>query len=198
MHDEAAAVVEAYRGAMRSETVERTPAGATQDAGLELRRNRFGSQEMTIESVALRAAGGREVAELAAGSALTVELGLRAHAAGIEDAIVSVAISEMANGVTVVDATTAADGIRTGSADEGLTVTIDFDRLELQPGEYSVDVGVHRPDWEYAYDFHWQAHPLLVTGLGTGQGMYRPPWSWRVSRGLPSAPSADAVPTERR
>jgi lipopolysaccharide transport system ATP-binding protein len=200
LYDDASKVVEAYRDAMRSETVARTPpAEESGDGGeLELQRNRFGSQEVTIDSVALLGAAGTPVAELASGDSLTVELGLSAHADGVDDAVVSVSVSRMEDGVVVVDATTEADGVRTGSAEGGLTVTIDFERLDLQPGEYSVDVGVHRPDWDYAYDFHWQAHPLLVTGPGSGQGVYRPPWSWRVSRGLPGGAEPDAVPTRPR
>ena len=197
MIDKATVVVDAYRDAMRSETVARTPSTGGSEGGLELRRNRFGSQELTIDSVALRDADGREVAELREGAALTVDLAIRSHREGIEDATVSVSISRMDDGVSAVDVTTEADGVRTGTADDGLTVTVEFARLELVPGEYSVDVGVHQAEWEYAYDFHWQAHPLRVVGRGGGEGYYRPPASWRVSRGLPGAAPPDAVPTER-
>jgi lipopolysaccharide transport system ATP-binding protein len=197
MSADAATVVEAYRETMRSETLARTPSGPSQGA-LELRRNRFGSQEATIDFVALRGSEGRVVEELREGMSLTVELGIRAHAEGIEDAVVSVSVSRLQDGIVAVDATTEADGVRVGSPGDGLTVTVEFERLDLVPGEYAVDVGVHHRDWEYAYDYHWQAHPLRVVGRAGGQGYYRPAASWRVSRGLPGAELPDPMPTEGR
>ena len=191
MFDDAAVVVDAYKDAMRSETLARTPSGDTGKGDLELRRNRFGSQELTIDSVRLLGPAGTVVDEITTGGSLGVELAMTAHQPGIEDAIVSVSISREEDGLVVVDATTEADGLRTGSADDGLTVTVDFERLDVQPGEYRVDVGVHRADWEYAYDYHWQVHELHVSGVGGGEGMYRPELSWRVNRG-------GGVPTERR
>ena len=37
-----------------------------------------------------------------------------------------------------------------------------FPRLPLIPGCYYINVGLYPTNWDYAYDYHWQMHPLLV------------------------------------
>jgi lipopolysaccharide transport system ATP-binding protein len=93
-----------------------------------------------------------------------------------------VAVHRVSDGVVCFDGSTDADGVRVGSLDEPLRVRLDFDRLDLVPGEYVVDVGVYEPNWAHAYDFHWQAYPLQVTGPHSGGGVFRPPHSWDVGR----------------
>ena len=62
----------------------------------------------------------------------------------------------------------------------GLRVSLGLERLDLVPGDYLLDVGIHSPNWEYAYDFHWQAYPLRVTGRSAGEGMLRPAHRWEA------------------
>jgi lipopolysaccharide transport system ATP-binding protein len=191
MYDDATTVVEQYRDAMRSETLGRTPAPeARSDDGLELRRNRFGSQQVTIDEVGILDEAGRQVDEIATGSGLSVTLAIQARDAGIRDAIASVSITRVRDGIAGVDTTTELHGLPAAGSGESLRVALEFDRLDLVPGDYSVDVGVHEAAFAYAYDFHWQAYRLNVTGRGGGEGLYRPAMSWRVGR--------DAVPTEPR
>jgi lipopolysaccharide transport system ATP-binding protein len=184
---EAGEVVEAYRSDMRSETLERTPAPAPagEDEGastLELRRNRFGTQEVVVEDVALVGPDERPVRELGTGAPLTVTLALRPRDAAVERVIVGVAIHRVADGTICYDASTEADGVDLGRVEDRLDVALVFERLDLLPGDYAVDVGVYAPDWAVAYDYHWQAYGLTVTGRGGDRGVFRPPHRWTVAR----------------
>src|SRR5215208_1583939 len=71
------AVVAAYRDAMHSETRDRTPPPAQTSGDLELRRNRFGSQEATIVDVELRDGVGRPASTMPSGGPLEVSFVVR-------------------------------------------------------------------------------------------------------------------------
>ncbi len=78
VHAEAGEVIEEYENAMRSETVDRTPratASSTTD-GLELGRNRLGSQEATIDSVWI--AGHDADLTIRSGAAMDVRMEIKA------------------------------------------------------------------------------------------------------------------------
>jgi lipopolysaccharide transport system ATP-binding protein len=178
---EAASVVAEYETAMYSTTIDRTPAPTGDQGGaLELRRNRLGTQEVTIDSVTLRGPDGVPTEEIATGRRLTVSLRLSSHLESVSEPIVGVAIHRASDGVVCYDSSTAADGVRLGIVTDAVTVELEFERLDLLPGEYLFDVGVYRSDWAFAFDFHWQAYPLRVGG-GTGEkGVFRPPHRWEV------------------
>ncbi|HSD78535.1 MAG TPA: ABC transporter ATP-binding protein [Solirubrobacteraceae bacterium] len=174
-------VVGEYRDAMLSATVERTPAApAGAEGELELRRNRLGSQELTIEEVVLAGADGRPVTEIVTGGSLTVRMTLAAHASVPGDPIVAVSIQRVRDSAVCLDSNTLADGVRVGRVEDGRVVSITYERLDLLPGDYAVEVGVYRPDWEYAYDTHLQAYPLRVVGRGEALGIFRAPHHWGV------------------
>ena len=175
-------VVEEYRERMQSETRNRTPPVDGNGAGtLELRRNRFGSQELTIERVALRGPEGSPATEVASGSPLSVAVELDNHSAPVEDPIVGVSIHRAADGVVAYDCNTESAGVRLGRVAGTASITLLLEHLDLEPGEYMVDVGVYEPAWAYAYDFHWQAYPLRVLGLVSGSGLARPAQRWTVA-----------------
>ena len=180
---DSATVIDAYVDAMRSDTLERTPApsGNGEDgAGLELRRNRFGSQELTIDSVRLEGRDGAASGRLSSGSALSVTLDLLPRLGPIPDPIVGVAIHRLGDALVCYDANTEGAGVRIGTVAERTSVTLAFERLDLLPGDYAIDVGVYQAQWEHAYDFHWQAYPLSVVGRATDKGVFRPPHHWVV------------------
>jgi lipopolysaccharide transport system ATP-binding protein len=178
---EAASVVAEYQTAMYSATVERTPPPSAADSALELRRNRLGTQEMTIDSVTLLGADGMPTAEIASGQPLKLALQISSHLESVSDPIVGFAIHRASDGVVCYDTSTAADGVWLGSVADSVTVELQLERLDLLPGEYLIDVGAYRSDWAYAFDYHWQAYPLRVLG-GTGEkGVFRPPHRWEVS-----------------
>jgi len=183
----AAEVAGEYADAMRSETIERTPALAPAGgaAGLELKRNRFGSLELTIENVLLPdevESGGR--------LGVTVEVASRVDYE-VVDPIASVTVSRARDGVVCCDLSTEAAGVRLGRVGEGgLRVSLGLEKLDLVPGDYLLDVGIHSPDWEYAYDFHWQAYPLRVTGRSAGEGLLSPDHRWEAG---PLEPADDGT-----
>lgn len=181
MAGDAATVVGEYREAMRSDTVERTPAaGDAGGDGLELRRNRFGSQELQIARVEILDGTGAPTREVATGDPLRIVLELRGESP-VDDPIVGVSLHRVDDGVVCWDVNTESDGVRLGRVDRA-TVEIEVASVDLVPGEYAFDPGVYRGDWSYALDYHWQAYPLRVTGRAGGQGVARPPLQWVVRR----------------
>jgi lipopolysaccharide transport system ATP-binding protein len=164
----------AYADAMRSETMARTPAAAASGpAGLELRRNRWGSLELTIERVDMP-----ECAE--SGDRLAIEIEIASRAGyEVTDPIATITIARACDGLVCCDLSSEAAGVRLGRVGvEGLRVSLGIDRLDLAPGDYLVDAGVYSPGWEHAYDFHWQAYPLRVSGRSVGVGLFSPAHRW--------------------
>lgn len=181
---DAATVVGEYRDAMRSDTLAQTPppdASAPSDGDLELRRNRFGNQAVTIEDVVFRGADAVPTTETVSGAPLALTLTLRRKDATVADPIVGVAIHRVEDGLVCWDGNTEADGMRIAEVDAPVEIELNFTRLDLLPGEYLVDVGVYDRDWNGAYDFHWQAYPLTVVGHRGDKGVFRPPHGWRVA-----------------
>ena len=175
-------VVAAYRDAMSSETRARTPAPTGEDTGtLELRRNRFGSQEAGVVDVRLLAPDGVEVQEVNVGGAIEVAAVLDVPAGtAVDEPIAAVALVRAADGVVCYDTSTGAEGIALGVLDGRRAVSLVFDRLDLFPGEYYVDVGLYEANWRYAYDYHWHAYSFRVVGHASDSGVYRPPHVWQV------------------
>jgi lipopolysaccharide transport system ATP-binding protein len=79
-----------------------------------------------------------------------------------------------------LDSNTEVDGVRVGPVRDEITVRLRYERLDLLPGDYAVEVGVYEPDWEYAYDTHLKAYPVRVVGRGEGHGVFRAPHRWEV------------------
>jgi lipopolysaccharide transport system ATP-binding protein len=175
----AEAVVDEYREAMRSATVERTPPQGGGEEELELRRNRFGSQELVIEE--FRILGSAE-GELEVGGRLDVRFGLRPTRGPVHGPIVGVSIRRIGDEVLCYDGSTKADGVLIGDVDAPLDVELSFPHLDLLPGRYVLDVGVYEATWAFAYDYHWHAYGLTVIGAASDRGVFRPRHAWRVGR----------------
>ena len=179
---ESLAVVDAYRGAMRSRTVAMTPPPQqTTDAGLELRRNRYGSQEVTITGVTLRREGGELTDSIRSGGALAVWVELQSHIGPVADALVAVALRRASDGVVCSDSNTETDGVSVGVGWSPTAVQIVYERVDLLPGDYDVEVGVYAAAWEYAYDVHFNAYSLRVIGSREAGGVFRAPHRWVVT-----------------
>jgi lipopolysaccharide transport system ATP-binding protein len=160
-------VVDDYREAMHSETFERTPApddDEAEDGALVLQRNRFGSQEVTIEDVQI--AGTAAAGAIPEGGPLTIRLRLRREGAAVTSPIVGVSIhrAEGEEDVTCCETSTDADDVTLEDLRGELLVTFRWDDVELRPGSYLVDVGVYEAGWAFAYDYHWHVYPLKVLG----------------------------------
>jgi len=172
----AEAVLAAYRDAMHEQTLARTPTGAPDELGLELGRNRFGSQEMRITAVRICDARGRAADEIESGTSFSVELDVDRR--GLEERpIVSVAVARPSDHVELVDVNSER-ALLSSPAGGPLTIRAEFPPLEVVPGRYRVSVGIYPPGWGHAYDYHWEAYPLRVTGAGAaGVLNVAPRWS---------------------
>jgi lipopolysaccharide transport system ATP-binding protein len=174
---EAEAVIERYEQAARQATLERTPVGSPSEGGLRLRENRFGSQEMTIESVDLAPAG-----PLRSGDPLRIRIGIRARDKAVDNPIVVVSLRRARDEAVVFDLSTQADGFSLGGAVEEAMVTLDLKHLDLLAGDYTIDVGVFEPDWSHAYDYHWQTYSLRIEGATGGKGLLAPAHRWEAEQ----------------
>jgi lipopolysaccharide transport system ATP-binding protein len=173
----AGSTVAAYRDAGREETLARTPAAGAADGPLALHVNRFGSQELTIERVALLGPDGAAGAAVTSGGSMSLSMELRPHRAGLADPIVVVTVVRVADDLLCAECGSLG-ALRLGRVDGPRAITLTLDRVDLKPGEYVLDIGVYPSDWAFAYDYHSHAYPLLVTGEAGGDGVLRPPHRW--------------------
>jgi lipopolysaccharide transport system ATP-binding protein len=180
---DAESVVADYRGQMIARTVALTPrADGTEPGALELGRNRFGSQEVRIDRVALLDRHGRPVSELKAGTPLTVRLSITAPAAGMPGLLAAVSIHRTRDGVKCCDATTGNAGFDLDEIRGSSELQLQFEGVDLEPGDYAVEAGLWASGWEFAYDLHQRAYPLQITGDRQGEGLVRTRNRWEIPR----------------
>jgi lipopolysaccharide transport system ATP-binding protein len=161
-HGEAEQVVGEYRDAMQAETFVRTPPPEeSAEEVLKLRENRFGTQELTIEEVVVE---GAETGIAEPDGPLSVNLRLRRDGSAIPRPIVGVTIYRVDGDVACCEANTESDEISLGEVAGELVVNFSWERVQLLPGEYVIDVGVYQHEWKFAYDYHWHVYPLKVLG----------------------------------
>lgn len=166
-------VVEAYREAMRSKTFELTPAASEAEPdGLELRRNRFGTQQLRLSDVRLN---GSHDARIPPGGALRVTASVHADEAA-PGAIAGVVVRRESDGLELVN-----ENVDIGPVGAGRGLALEIGRLDLTPGGYLVDIGLYRTDWQFAYDFHWGVHRLEIVGDAARARLLAPPVRWSVS-----------------
>jgi lipopolysaccharide transport system ATP-binding protein len=172
------AVLEEYERDSIERTYERTPVGSARedDAGLRLRENRFGSQEMTIEAVEIQ--GTTPGGAVRTGDPLHVRTKVVARDAAVKDPIVVVSLRRSGDQAVIFDLSTRADGFTLGREVSIAHVTLSIQRLALPAGDYALDVGVFEAAWEHAYDYHWQTYPLRVEGPSGGSGVLVPEHRW--------------------
>ena len=174
-------VYDAYRSAMKAETERRSaakpPAPQYPQTELQMDQNRFGTLEVEIADVRIepsrvqRPQGGGPVP-------VRIEIDL-APRLPVQEPIVSVSVRRVADGSLMADLNTEGDRVRLGRIDRPTTVTLTFDRLDVPPGSYYVDVGVYEHEWTYVYDYHWQGYTLEFVGGGDGFG---PAHRWQSDR----------------
>jgi lipopolysaccharide transport system ATP-binding protein len=179
-------VVDEYREAMHSQTRERTPAPEDSAGPLELRRNRFGSQEAMIEDVELRDGLGGPVVDLLSGAPLEVSFTVRTTPRRpVFEPIVGLTISRATDGTICCETNTVSQGLFVSEIAGERRFTLRFERLDLIPGEYFIDVGVYEGGWSHAYDYHFHVYPLRVMGSVLDSGVFRAPHRWEVDAPAP-------------
>jgi lipopolysaccharide transport system ATP-binding protein len=170
-----------YRVAMDVETRLRTPEQTEarvlpNGVRLVMGENRFGSLDAEIIDVRLLGQDGQPIRDLGAGAPLAVELDIRANRP-IADPRLSLSIGR-GDIDDLMDLNSDRDGFRVGDLAGDARIRIDLKRLDLAPGDYRLSVGLFEAEWRYSYDYHWQAHPLTVTGEASGRGGLAPPRQW--------------------
>jgi lipopolysaccharide transport system ATP-binding protein len=176
------AVVNAFESMMQDETARRTALIAPEQRVIPgatgPHSSRQGSLEAEITAVSFRDAQGNATTSLNPGEPLVMQATLRARQP-IARWQLSVTIAN-AGAATVLDVNTEKDGIILPDLTGELTLSLQFDRLDLAPGGYTVSVGVWDGAWSHAFDYHQDAYVLEVAGAGQPGGLLLPPRSWRV------------------
>ena len=172
-----------YRAAMAQQTRERTYSEMPDEistGGIVLRahENRFGSLEKKIDAVSLRDRSGAIVDAIETGAPLSIEVGFTEG--GISAPIVSVTIAT-AEEIKCLDVNTEADEAILHDTGKKGVVRLELDRVDLAAGRYFVSVGIFPAGWEYAYDYHWHAYPLNITGSTEDVGKLSPPRRWTTN-----------------
>lgn len=177
-------IADQYKEEMLAETRRRSsgasgPKAAPNGVMLLKDVNRFGSREMEIETVRLLDAQEREVTELRSGESLTVEVAYHAPVP-IDSPIFSVAISDRKH-QDCFDTSTEAEGVLLPRLVGRGKIALRLGRLDLNRGEYFVNVGVYPSDWRYTYDYHWHVYPLNITSGTPSSGILSPPRRWELA-----------------
>jgi lipopolysaccharide transport system ATP-binding protein len=179
-----AQVIDEYRDAMQVETLARTPGHPETegDGGLELGRNRLGSQELTIEDV--RIVGPDEIPtwRLRAGDRASIRFALRAHAPPPTAPVIAVTVYRRRDMLVCWDLSTERDGVALPVPDPEVEIHLDIDHLDLLPDDYLLEIGSYRDDWAYAYDYHREAYPFGIEGRAQESGITAPRRSWSHRR----------------
>jgi lipopolysaccharide transport system ATP-binding protein len=165
-------VVAAYREAAHARVVEETPAPAQLGGRLELRRDRVGTQQLTIDSVAI------EPPVVGRGAGATFTLELTNHGEPVTDPIVEVKVARADDDALCFHTTTRDSGTALGRVSSGATVSLGLERVDLLPGVYTVDVAVYSADWETTFDYHWHGYEFTVAGEAPSRGLLAPPQRW--------------------
>ena len=172
---------------MSRETKQRTPPElpvVVTPAGTELRinENRFGSMEIKIEAVRLLNATGLATTQLESGSSLDVEIEYLASRP-IGSPIFGITITREDN-LICYDTNTASAGVAIPKVSGKGRIQIHFDRLDLNSGQYYLDVGVYERDWAYAYDYHWRVYPFQIHSISNIKGVLCPPSQWIIEHSI--------------
>jgi lipopolysaccharide transport system ATP-binding protein len=101
--------------------------------------------------------------------------------------IAGVTVSRASDGTICYDTSTANEGVFLPEISGERRVSLHFDRLDLIPGDYFIDVGIYEAAWHHAYDYHWHVYPLQVLGASPDSGVFRPPHRWEVADPVPSS-----------
>lgn len=144
---------------------------------LEGRGKRWGSREVSIESVKIRDGAGEERYLFHTGEAVSLEMSYLASVP-VEDIVFGVSIHRE-DGVPCYGTNTQLDGFPLGEVSGRGGVFFRMDSLHLLEGTYFIDVAAHRRDG-YPYDYHSRAYRIEIRSGVEEQGVCRIPHDWGV------------------
>jgi ABC-type polysaccharide/polyol phosphate transport system ATPase subunit len=160
-------------GAARSEGADRGEvAHGSNEAG------RWGSREVEITQVTLKAADGQPSHIFQSGEPMSVQLSVRAHMP-VSDFVFGVGLLT-AEGVTCYGTNTDLEDFEPREIHGDGEVTFTIDSLDLVEGTYMLDVAAHKRDG-YPYDYHRLLYTFRVKSRSKEVGIYRPHHSWSFS-----------------
>lgn len=168
-------VLHGYRRRLTVDAIEITPA----DLGGELLPDgtptRVGSGEVRIDDVSLRLPEGRPEP----GAPFEVTVRVRSADAQSRRCHVTVTLFT-SDGTKALDMTSTASGLVPSVPPEGLSVTVRVPSLPISSGDYRVEVGVYREDWQYGYEIRPSAGTLHLDGQLGDEGVAWGPSVWSV------------------
>jgi lipopolysaccharide transport system ATP-binding protein len=145
---------------------------------LKVHENRFGSLEMEIINVRLLNETGGFICELLSGESLVIEIEYIAPQP-ILSPFFGVTI-EREDGLICYDTTTQNSGQILPTVQGQGKMALHLKRLDLNGGQYYINVGVYQANGEFAYDYHWQAYPLLIHPAQLyDKGVLQVPHAWK-------------------
>jgi lipopolysaccharide transport system ATP-binding protein len=187
-------VVGQYIADMRQENHKRTPEdfpALKSSTGVELKvhENRFGSLEMQITAVRLLNTKGNPIQELCSGEPLKIEIEYAAPRA-IPSPVFGVMITRE-DDLVCYDTSTIASGQLLPTLQGQGRITLQIERLDLNGGQYYVNVGVYEPNDNYAYDYHWHVYTLRILQPNSyAQGVMYLPHAWKLHNIQSNIPSS--------
>lgn len=177
-------ITTAYEEESSNETRRRTPSDHSmnhtlKNNHLKLNENRFGSLEVELSDVCLTDNCGNPVQKINSGDSLRIEIEYVSHIPA-EAPIFGVKIfnkDDQMIGEMMLDKHrfNLEDSRRQGK------IFLDIDRLDLNGGDYFIDVYIYEKNWEFAYDYHWHAYHFLVQSDNYFNGILAPLHHWSYS-----------------
>jgi lipopolysaccharide transport system ATP-binding protein len=182
-YGDAEVVVGQYTVEMSTETQRRTPTNApahftATGQELNINKNRFGSLEMEIVDVRLLDANQLPILEIATGDRLSVEISYTSPRP-IDAPIFGVTISSDDRD-DYVDVSSDNENVDMPQLQGQGRIYLHFGRIDLNAGQYYIDVGVYAANWAYAYDYHWHVYPFSITSGRKTKGLLSPPRQWTL------------------
>ena len=144
---------------------------------------RWGSREIEITDVALKAEDGQPSHIFQSGERMAVQLNVRAHAP-TSDFVFGIGLYN-AEGVTCYGTNTDLEDFQPEEIRGDGEVTFTIDSLDLVEGTYKLDVAVHKRDG-YPYDYHRLLYTFRVKSRTKEVGIYRPNHTWTFSPNIKS------------
>ena len=175
----------AYSEEASKETLRKTPSNlsmnhSSQNYHLKLNENRFGSLEVEISGVHLMDLLGNPIEKINSGAPLKIEIDYISHIL-VEAPIFGVKILKE-DGIVIAEMMLVEHRFNLeGSHRQGVMI-LDIDRLDLNGGEYFIDVGIFEKNWEFAYDYHSRVYRLEIQSGYYFKGFFLPPHHWSFSQ----------------
>ena len=165
MQGDAKSAVSCYHDLMRQRSEVLAVRGGKDAAATRLtfsQGKRLGTEEVQITNLVVYDNQGRRTETVATGTAITVEVGF-SITEPVKDMAFTLGIFSDLH-VKCSEVTIASTHDFFGQMSDSGTIRCEFGPLPLLPGTYFLNVGFYPVDWSRAFDYHWQMHPLYITG----------------------------------